>query len=94
MKALVAGGAGFIGSHLVDALLAEGHDVVCVDNFFIGTRENIRHLADHPHFIFYEKDLSDFEQILPIFQKEKVDYVFHLAANSDIQASAEEPLVE
>ena len=42
MKVLVAGGAGFIGSHLVDALLAEGHDVICVDNFFIGTRENIQ----------------------------------------------------
>ena len=44
MKALVAGGAGFIGSHLIDALLAEGHQVVCVDNFFIWTKENIRHL--------------------------------------------------
>lgn len=94
MKVLVAGGAGFIGSHLVDALLAEGHDVICVDNFFIGTRENIRHLADHPHFTFYEKDLSDFEQILPVFQKEQVEYVFHLAANSDIQASAGDPMVE
>lgn len=94
MKALVAGGAGFIGSHVVDALLAEGHDVVCVDNFFIGTRENIRHLLSNPHFKFYERDLSDFEQIMPIFQTEQVDYVFHLAANSDIQASAGEPLVE
>ena len=93
MKVLVAGGAGFIGSHLVDALLAEGHDVICVDNFFIGTRENIRHLADHPHFTFYEKDLSDFEQILPVFQKEQVEYVFHLAANSDIQASAGDPKI-
>ena len=45
MKALVAGGAGFIGSHLIDALLEEGHDVVCIDNYFIGTKENLRHLA-------------------------------------------------
>ncbi|MCI9557599.1 MAG: NAD-dependent epimerase/dehydratase family protein [Lawsonibacter sp.] len=94
MKVLVAGGAGFIGSHLVDALLAEGHDVVCVDNFFIGTRENIRHLSGEPHFTFYEKDLSDFDQILPIFEQEQVDYVFHLAANSDIQASAQSPMIE
>lgn len=94
MKVLVAGGAGFIGSHLVDALLAEGHDVVCVDNFFIGTRENIRHLSGEPQFTFYEKDLSDFDQILPIFEQEQVDYVFHLAANSDIQASAQSPMIE
>lgn len=94
MKALVAGGAGFIGSHLLDALLAEGHDVVCVDNFFIGTKENVRHLAGHPHFKFYEQDLTDFDAVLEIFHKEKVDYVFHLAANSDIQASANNPLIE
>lgn len=94
MKVLVAGGAGFIGSHLIDALLAQGHDVVCVDNFFIGTRENIAHLPANQHFTFYERDLSDLEEVLPVFEKERVDYVFHLAANSDIQASAEEPLVE
>ena len=54
MKALVAGGAGFIGSHLIDALLAEGHDVVCVDNYFIGTKTNIAHLQGNPHFKLYE----------------------------------------
>lgn len=94
MKILVAGGAGFIGSHLVDALLTEGHNVVCVDNFFIGTRENIKHLLGEPRFTFYEKDLSDITQILPIFEQEQVDYVFHLAANSDIQASAQSPMIE
>lgn len=94
MKALVAGGAGFIGSHLIDALLAQGHDVVCVDNFFIGTRENIAHLPANRHFTFYERDLSDMEQVLPVFEKEQVDYVFHLAANSDIQASAQSPMIE
>ena len=94
MKALVAGGAGFIGSHLIDALLTEGNDVVCVDNFFIGTRENIAHLKDNPHFKFYEQDLTDFDRVLEIFRAEKVDYVFHLAANSDIQASAQSPMIE
>ena len=94
MKALVAGGAGFIGSHLVDALLAEGYEVVCVDNFFIGTRENIRHLEGEPRFTFYEQDLSDFDGTLAIFERERPDHVFHMAANSDIQASAEDPLIE
>ncbi len=94
MKALVAGGAGFIGSHLIDALLAEGDSVVCVDNFFIGTKRNIEHLKDNPNFTFYEQDLTDLDAMLSIFEKEKVDYVFHLAANSDIQASANEPMIE
>lgn len=94
MKALVAGGAGFIGSHLTDALLAAGHEVVCIDNFFIGTRENIRHLLGNSRYTFYEQDLCDREAVSGIFEKEKVDYVFHLAANSDIQASAKNPAVE
>ena len=94
MKVLVAGGAGFIGSHLIDALLAEGNDVVCVDNFFIGTKENIAHLKDNAHFKFYEQDLTYLDKVLEIFKKEQVEYVFHLAANSDIQASAQSPMIE
>ena len=94
MKILVAGGAGFIGSNLIDALLAEGHDIVCVDNFFIGTRENIAHLHGHPRFTFYEEDLTDLETLKGIFEKENFDYVCHMAANSDIQASAQNPSVE
>lgn len=94
MKVLVAGGAGFIGSHLMDALLAEGNDVVCVDNFFIGTRENIAHLKGNPHFKFYEQDLTDFNKVLEICQAERVEHVFHMAANSDIQASAQSPMIE
>lgn len=94
MKALVAGGAGFIGSNLIDALIAEGNDVVCVDNYFIGTHENIKHLAGNTHFKMYEQDLADFEAVNKIFRTEQVDYVFHLAANSDIQASAGNPAIE
>ena len=94
MKALVAGGAGFIGSHLIDALLREGDEVVCIDNFFIGTRENIAHLKNEPRFMFYEQDLTELDAVQRIFEKEKPDYVFHLAANSDIQASANEPMIE
>jgi UDP-glucose 4-epimerase len=94
LKAFVAGGAGFIGSHLCDALLAEGHSVVCADNFFIGTRKNISHLAGEPDFRFYETDVSALDDLKPIFQREQIDYIFHLAANSDIQASAKNPLIE
>ena len=94
MKVLVAGGAGFIGSHLLEALLAEGTEVVCVDNFFPGTKENIAHLKNNAHFKFYEQDLTDLDKVLEIFKKEQVEYVFHLAANSDIQASAQSPMIE
>lgn len=94
MKALVAGGAGFIGSHLIDALLREGNEVVCVDNFFIGTKRNIEHLMDESKFRFYEQNLTDLNAVLEIIESEKPDYVFHLAANSDIQASANDPMIE
>ncbi|WP_369283523.1 NAD-dependent epimerase/dehydratase family protein [Oscillibacter sp. GMB15532] len=94
MKVLVAGGAGFIGSNLIDILLTEGHQVVCVDNYFIGTRENIRHLAENPQFRLYEQDLTDLDALKAVFAEEHFDYVFHMAANSDIQASALSPEVE
>lgn len=94
MKALVVGGAGFIGSHLCDVLLNGGHEVACVDNLSLGTRENISHLIGWSGFSFYQADAADGELLEDIFQKEKPDYVFHLAANSDIQASAENPAVE
>jgi len=94
MKALVIGGAGFIGSHLCDALLAEKNTVVCVDNFSLGTKENIAHLQREENFILYEADASTKEQLAEVFAKEQPDYVYHLAANSDIQASAKNPEVE
>lgn len=94
MKALIAGGAGFIGSHLADYLLDEGNEVVCIDNFFIGTRQNIVHLLANPRYVFYQYDLNNMEFLNQVFDKEKPDYVFHLAANSDIQASAQNPIIE
>lgn len=94
MNILVAGGAGFIGSHLVDMLVAEGHRVICVDNFFIGTKENIAHLHENDYFHFYEQDLYNLEELKNIFKSEQIEYVFHMAANSDIQASATNPIVE
>ena len=47
-RMLITGGAGFLGSHLADRLLAEGHEVICLDNFFTGTKQNIEHLLDPP----------------------------------------------
>jgi dTDP-glucose 4,6-dehydratase len=58
MRILVTGGAGFIGSHLCDHLLGQGHEVVAVDNFCTGSRRNIAHLADHPGFTFIECDIT------------------------------------
>ena len=94
MKTLVAGGAGFIGSHLCDALLEEGHTVICVDNLSRGTEENIKHLQDFNKFQFYHTDVSELDALREIFDNEKPEYVFHLVANSDIQASAKQPEIE
>lgn len=54
---MVTGGAGFLGSHLCDRLIADGHDVICVDNFFSGRKANIRHLIGHPHFEVIRHDI-------------------------------------
>lgn len=94
MKALVAGGAGFIGSHLCEALLAGGHEVACVDNFSLGSRGNVRHLLGNGRFAVYEADICREGELEAVFEREKPEHVFHLAANSDIRASAENPEVE
>jgi dTDP-glucose 4,6-dehydratase len=73
-RAVVTGGAGFLGSHLCDALLAEGWSVVVVDNLLTGRRSNIAHLRNEPRFEFVEKDICE------PFDVGKVDYVFHLAS--------------
>lgn len=57
-RILVTGGAGFLGSHLCDRLIREGNDVLCVDNLFTGSKENIRHLLQHPHFEFIRHDVT------------------------------------
>lgn len=94
MKAMVIGGAGFIGSYLCGALLGSGHDVVCVDDFSNGTRENVRHLMDQDGFTLYEADAAGKSALSEVFRIERPEAVYHLAANSDIQASAANPDVE
>jgi dTDP-glucose 4,6-dehydratase len=73
-RAVVTGGAGFLGSHLCDALLAEGWNVVCVDNLLTGRRANLAHLRNESRFDFVEKDICEPFDVGP------VDYVFHLAS--------------
>ena len=75
MRILVAGGAGFIGSHLCDRLLADGHQVVCVDNLITGRRENVAHLGSHSGFEFVEQDVSRNLDV-----PEPVEYVCNLAS--------------
>jgi UDP-glucuronate decarboxylase len=72
MRILVTGGAGFLGSHLCDRLLAEGHEVLCLDNFFTGRKQNIRHLLKDPYFELIRHDIT-----LPILLE--VDRIYHLA---------------
>ena len=93
MKILVTGGAGFIGSHLCDALLNEGHRVFAVDNFVLGRPENIAHIRD-PHFEFVKCDVLDHQQISALFRIGEFDMVYHLAANSDIQKGGIDPHVD
>lgn len=86
---LVTGGAGFIGSHLVERLLAEGHRVTVIDSLVGGALENLVHLKDEPRFSFHRHDVADRGAIAPLF--EGVDWVFHLAAMADIVPSIVDP---
>ena len=90
MKALVTGGAGFIGSHLVERLLADGHTVVVLDNFATGRPENLAHVRGNPRLTIHRVDVADYEKIHRYFAG--VDWVFHLAALADIVPSIQRPL--
>lgn len=83
-KIIVTGGAGFIGSHLVDGLVGKRHQVIVIDNLSTGKRENLNAKVK-----FFETDLRDFEKIRPLF--EGVDFVFHQAALPRIPLSIEKP---
>lgn len=71
-RILITGGAGFLGSHLCDRLAEAGHDVLCVDNFFTGTRQNIQHLLSNPHFELMRHDVT-----FPLYVE--VDQIYNLA---------------
>jgi UDP-glucuronate decarboxylase len=71
-RTLVTGGAGFLGSHLCERLLAEGHEVICLDNFFTGNKENVAHLMGHPHFELIRHDVT-----FPLYVE--VDQIYNMA---------------
>jgi dTDP-glucose 4,6-dehydratase/UDP-glucuronate decarboxylase len=73
--ALIAGGAGFIGSHLCKSLLAKDFKIICVDNLITGDKKNIEELRNNPNFVFLEKDITK-----PFDQSIKTDFIFHLAS--------------
>ena len=72
---VVTGGAGFLGSHLCDRLIAEGHSVICIDNLITGSVENIAHLGGHPQFRFIHYDVTNY-----LFVDGPVDFIFHFAS--------------
>jgi UDP-glucose 4-epimerase len=86
---IVTGGAGFIGSHLVDALMAEGRSVLVIDDLAVGRRSNLAQHAANPRFRFVEASVSDRARMKELF--EGADRVFHLAAMADIVPSVQNP---
>jgi len=75
MIVLITGAAGFLGSHLCDFLIEQGHTVIGMDNFITGNPDNLAHLAGHPRFSFIRHDVANF-----IFVPQKVDAVLHFAS--------------
>ena len=87
MKILVTGGAGFIGSHLVDALINKEHEVMIIDNLSTGLKENI-----NPKAKFFQEDLSNFKEVENIFKEEKPEIIYHLAAQINVRTSLSDPV--
>ena len=94
MNILVPGGAGFIGSHLCDALVAQGHNVTAIDNLSLGRESNLRQLHNNSAFTFHKGDILDTDWFEELVLKGAFDCVFHMAANSDIARSHADPSVD
>lgn len=94
MKILVTGGAGFIGSHLVDKLLEKNNEVVALDNLSLGRLSNLSMAENNPKFKFFQFDILNKIELFKLFEQESFDVVFHLAANSDIAKSHSNPNID
>jgi UDP-glucose 4-epimerase len=94
MRALVVGGAGFIGSHLCDELVARGGETWCVDNLHLGQRRHIAHLLGRSDFCFREVDVLERDAVRQLLEERAFDVVFHLAANSDIRAGTSDAFLD
>ncbi|MCQ8893256.1 MAG: SDR family oxidoreductase [Methanolinea sp.] len=90
MNYVVTGGAGFIGSHIIEYLVDHGHDVTVVDNLFSGKKENIRHLLDHPRFHFVQGSITDSGLLDDTFRN--ADGIFHQAAIPSVPRSIRDPV--
>jgi UDP-glucose 4-epimerase len=86
MSILVTGGAGFIGSHVVDRLVEKGFDVVVVDNLSSGNLDYV-----NPDAVFYRIDLKDFDGLTGVFKKHRIEEVWHIAANPDVRQGSKDP---
>ena len=96
MHHLVTGGAGFIGSHLIERLLSEGHKITCLDNFNdyydpAIKRKNIKNASQHPNYQLIEANILDEKKIKEIFQENIFDTVVHLAARAGVRPSVQNP---
>jgi UDP-glucose 4-epimerase len=89
MRAFVTGGAGFIGSHLVDRLISKGHSVTVFDDLSSGKKDFINHHMGNKNFNFVKADLVDYETVLKELKGH--DTVFHIAANPDVRLGAQKP---
>ncbi len=88
MKILVTGGAGFIASHITDAYIAAGHQVVVVDNLTTGRKENL-----NPKAVFYQMDIQD-PKLLDVFKEQQIEVVNHHAAQMDVRRSVDDPIYD
>ena len=87
MRTLITGGAGFLGSHLCDRLIADGHEVICLDNYYTGRKENVAHLLDNPKFTLVEQDVCD-----PLDIDGDLDRIYNLACPASPPHYQKDPL--